>query len=201
MFNIINALKQHIKKSYNLKCSKKPLKFIFKYREYNKYEVKVFDNFSKMYKQLKIKNDKYDRVRLLSSYTRKWISKKDKTVFDFDIDGVKLQWNSNSINWIDSDNAKKLKEIAYYHTIQGFDLNYAGVIIGKDIYLNDKNQIAINEKYVVAKNEKPNKSALSSAEYEWKLKEFVLNRYKVLLTRGARGCYIYIYIYMQKIKN
>lgn len=162
------------------------------YKKSDKYEVKVFDNFSEMHEVLKSKIEDFPLTRLVSGYSRKWISKgyKDETApYDFEIDGVKLRWNSQAEGWIYSKKAKDLEEIGYYHTVQGFDLHFAGVIIGKDLYLDDNNQIQVDENYVMHTNQKPPKG---DPNYHQKLRRWVLNRYKILLSRATRGTYLCI---------
>lgn len=157
------------------------------------YDVQLFDRFSEMYDRLKNKAGEYPLTRLLSGYTREWISKNQTdnvdAPYDFDIDGIKLRWNSKMSGWIYSENARKLLEVAYYHTIQGFDLHYSGVIIGRDLYLNESGEICVDEKYVVHTNQKPPKN---DPQYHIKLKKWVLNRYKILLSRATKGTYIFI---------
>ena len=162
------------------------------YKQTKNYDVRVFKTFTDMYTELRKKANEHELVRLLSGFTRKWKEKSKKenpeNDYDFDIEGFKLNWNSRSADWIHSDAAKELKEVAYYSKIQGFDLNYAGVIIGKDLYLDKNGEIQINEKYVVHPWEKPLKS---DPKYNTKLRTWVLNRYKILLSRGVMGTYIY----------
>ncbi len=65
--------------------------------------------------------------RMMAGYGWKWESKK-KNVPDAVIDGVELTWNRVPHDWINS--RTDLSEIGCIHTVQGYDLNYAGVIIG-----------------------------------------------------------------------
>ncbi|MGO7984307.1 DNA/RNA helicase domain-containing protein, partial [Rhizobium johnstonii] len=51
--------------------------------------------------------------------------------YDIEQDGVQLRWNSAQVDWIAS--ATSLDEVGSIHTVQGYDLNYAGVIIGPDL--------------------------------------------------------------------
>ena len=161
------------------------------YNHYNvskNYDVQIFDRFSEMYSSLKILSNKHSLVRLLSGYTRKWISKKDPTKYDFNIDGIKLKWNQESTNWVWSQPAIRLEDVAYYHFIQGLDLNYCGVIIGKDlIYRNNK--IVVDPDYVVQAQQRPTKDDVN---YDKELLSLVVNRYKILLSRAAKGIYLYI---------
>ena len=66
--------------------------------------------------------------------------KKDKSKYDIIIDDISLQWNTVSNNFIHSGNAAK--EVGCIHTVQGYELNYVGVIIGSEIDYNfETNQI------------------------------------------------------------
>lgn len=71
------------------------------------------------------------------------------------------------------------------HTVQGYDLNYCGVIIGKDIdYDKEKNQIVIlKENYMDANG----KNGTTPEE----LKEYIIHIYTTLLNRGIKGTFIY----------
>ncbi len=50
---------------------------------------------------------------------------------DIRVDGLQLRWNTSDIDWVNSPTS--VDEVGSIHTIQGYDLNYAGVIIGKDL--------------------------------------------------------------------
>ena len=74
-------------------------------------------------------------------------------------------------------------------TVQGFDLNYAGVIIGPSVkYRNGKIMFDISES--------KNKGAVQNRKLEnGEMKNFgedlLKNELNVLLTRGVNGLYIY----------
>ena len=89
----------------------------------------------------------------------------------------------NSYHWHGSGLANDY--IYSVHKIQGFDLNYAGVIFGREIcYDTEKQRID-----VVKKNLKDNHTKSSGDE---KMREYVLNIYLTLMTRGIKGTYIYV---------
>ncbi|MBK8429428.1 MAG: DUF2075 domain-containing protein [Lewinellaceae bacterium] len=48
--------------------------------------------------------------------------------FDIQIDNIEMKWNSKTTDWVNSDNA--INEVGCIHTTQGYDLNYAGIILG-----------------------------------------------------------------------
>ena len=159
-----------------------------KRKELKNYEMKIYDSFSEMYHALKSKSKTSNSTILMSGYTRKWVSAKDPSKYDFNIDGIKLKWNKKNNNkWAWSKAAKNLQEVAYYNTIQGFDVEHSGVIIGKDLgYKNGK--LFIRHKYVFGQNEVPFKN---DPLYDEKLLQWILNRYKVLLTRAIKSVHIY----------
>ena len=86
-------------------------------------------------------------------------------------------------SWISDQNS--VNEIGCIHTIQGFDLNYAGVIIGNELKFDPVAQrIYIDPAEYHDRNGKINTS-------ESELLEYVFNIYRVLCTRGMNGTYIY----------
>ena len=69
--------------------------------------------------------------RMVAGYAWEWKTKKDKTAFDIEIDGTQLRCNGTPTDWIASSNA--LEEVGSIHTVQGYNLNYVGVIIAVDL--------------------------------------------------------------------
>ncbi|MFP4111502.1 MAG: DNA/RNA helicase domain-containing protein [Candidatus Woesearchaeota archaeon] len=154
-------------------------------REFSNYDLRFFDSFSELYSQIKIKENKNGLSRLVAGYGWKWISKKKKNEYDIEIENIKLQWNTSLIDWINK--PESVNEIGCIHTIQGYDLNYAGVIFGPEIdYDPETNEIIINEKKYHDRNGK------ASIKNKSELKKYILNIYSVLLTRGIKGTYIYV---------
>ena len=47
-------------------------------------------------------------------------------------------WNNHTKNWVHSETA--LEEVGCIHSIQGYDLNYAFVILGNDIKYDTENK-------------------------------------------------------------
>ena len=98
---------------------------------------------------------------------------------------MQFRWNTTQNDWVHSPNA--LNEVGCIHTVQGYDLNYAGVIIGPDMKYNQetKDIAIIKENY----EDKNGKRTLRNDD---ELKFYIKNIYKVLLTRGMRVTYIYV---------
>lgn len=150
---------------------------------FTNYELKMYDDVQKMVDDIKLKDQAYGLSRTVAGYAWKWISKNDKTKYDIKIKGHQFQWNSVNKDWINSENA--VNEIGCIHTIQGYDLNYAGVIIGNELAYRDGKIVYIGEHYkdTIAKD-----LTLSNKD----MKKYILNIYKTLLTRGIHGTYLYV---------
>ncbi|NFN20116.1 DUF2075 domain-containing protein [Clostridium botulinum] len=150
---------------------------------FGNYELFIFDNIEEMHKKIKEKDKKFGLCRIIAGYAWPWNSKKDSTNYDIIINNSKFRWNSQNKDWINSPNA--LNEIGCIHTTQGYDINYAGIIIGNEIsYENGEIKINPNNYY-----DKNGKKTIKDPK---ELKKYILNIYKTLLTRGIRGTYIYV---------
>ena len=81
--------------------------------------------------------------------------------------------------------ASGMDDIIYsIHKTQGFDLNYAVVVFGREVYFDkETKRIEINKK-----NLKDNHTKSSGDE---KMRDYVLDIYLTLMTRGIYGTYIY----------
>ncbi len=147
------------------------------------YDLKLFDYLPNMIKELEEKESKHGLCRLMAGYSWEWISRKNGKP-DAIIDGVELFWNKVAHDWINS--TTQINEMGCIHTTQGYDLNYGGVIFGKEIVFNPQTSRIeiIKSKYFDAKG----KSGID----EIALHNYIINIYKTLLYRGIKGTYIYV---------
>jgi DUF2075 family protein/DNA replication protein DnaC len=152
------------------------------------YEFKFFGHVGKMVDEIKKKNTEHSLARMVAGYAWPWSTKKgraNRADHDMEIDGVKLTWNSTNIDWIYSPNS--INEVGCIHTVQGYDLNYAGIIIGPELsYDIENNSLIVNvDRYEDANGKR-------SISHPDELKNYVINIYKTLLTRGIKGTYVYV---------
>jgi len=165
----------------NILSVKKPKKIF----EWGNYELKLYKEFAPFMKQIKSMNKKHDLCRMIGGYSWKWISKKDPSKFDIEIEGTRLRWNVAEVDWINSPNS--IDEVGCIHTTQGYDLNFAGVIFGREIDYNPTtNQIEIDKKLYF------DQTGRNGIE-DYELKEYLINIYKTIMYRGIRGTYVYAY--------
>ena len=79
------------------------------------------------------------------------------------------------------------------HTVQGYDLNYAGVIVGPDLrYDSAERRIYFDRSEYHDKKGRENNPKLGITYSDEDLLRYVQNIYTVLLTRGILGTYIYV---------
>ena len=150
------------------------------------YEFVMYTDVDRMIKDIKALDAKYGLCRNVAGYAWQWKSKKDKNALDIEIQGHKYRWNSTYDNWIVQKNA--VDEIGCIHTVQGYDLNYVGVIIGRDIYYDPKTgQIAADKK-----NYFDQQGKAGAANDPEALTMYLRNIYLTLMTRGIRGTYVYV---------
>ena len=155
------------------------------------YEFRLFGNLAEMREEIQRKDAEVGLSRLLAGYAWPWKTKNDKTAFDIDLDCVQLRWNSKQVDWIAS--PKAIDEVGSIHTVQGYDLNYAGVIIGPDLRYDPVNGTLIvdRDSYFDTKG-KENNDVLGKKYTDDDLLRFISNIYAVLLTRGILGTYVYV---------
>ena len=154
------------------------------------FEIKVFNDVNEMIEKIKQLDRRIGLCRNVAGYDWEWISKsksideiRKNDLYDFNFEGKKYIWNHTNEGWILSSNA--VNEIGCVHTVQGYDLNYVGVIIGPDLsYNKEENKIEVHI------NELKDANVKRGTDEE-EVQKYIINTYKVLLERGIRGCYVY----------
>jgi DUF2075 family protein len=155
------------------------------------YEFRLFDSFTGMREAILAKDAEFGLSRLVAGYAWPWLSRNDKAAIDIEIEGVQMQWNQVAVDWINSPTS--VNEVGSIHTVQGYDLNYAGVIIGPDLgYDDETGRLVFNRESYFDTKGKENNPRLGITYSDEDLLEFVKNIYRVLLTRGIRGTYVHV---------
>ncbi len=153
-------------------------------KTFGKYDFKLYDDPNKMIDFIVKKDADESLCRTLAGYSWEWVSSKDKTVPDIELDGRKYFWNKTSSRWILN---SAPDEIGCVHTSQGYDLNRVAVIFGREIdYDPATRAITIDRRLFYD-------SKVKQQTTDAQLKTFILNAYKVMLVRGIKGCYVYAY--------
>ncbi len=158
-------------------------------RGFAQYELALFDDLTEMRERIESRERQHGLARLLAGYAWKWRSKSDGSAFDIEIGHERLRWNSTATDWINSKTSAQ--EVGSIHTVQGYDLNYAGVIIGPDLRYAAERGLYIDRGSYFDIKGKANNHMLGIFYSDDDLKSYIANIYAVLLTRGMRGTYVY----------
>jgi len=151
------------------------------------YSLRFFDDIDIMVKTVNQLNDQFGLSSVVAGYAWPWITKgapRDTEQRDINI-GQGYLWNRTYTDWINSDRLPY--EVGCIHTVQGYDLNYAGVIFGPEITYNTSSQRI----EVIQENYKDSLGRAVSGNYE-ALREYIINIYATLMTRGIHGTFVYV---------
>lgn len=164
------------------------------------YDLKVFDNSLIMYEALRKKSldEEKGLSRLIATFDWPYTKGKKTTEGDYWMVTTKelvLPWNlqlpveRTEKNKAWAEQKQTINEVGSTFTIQGFDLNIAGVIIGPSVkYRNGKIVFDSSESKNIKATQRrkiENGEMLDVSDYLLK------NELNVLLTRGVNGLYIY----------
>lgn len=163
-------------------------------RYFADYELALFDDFGAMQDAIVAKDRSEGLARCVAGFAWPWRTKDlngDPSVYDIELDGRRLRWNVRAVDWINSRGS--LHEMGSIHTVQGYDLNYAGVVIGPDLRLDARSgQLRIDRASYFDTRGKANNGMLGITYSDDDLLVYIANIYGVLLTRGIRGTYVYV---------
>lgn len=153
--------------------------------QFDTYDFQFFENIDEMISTIRKKDSEHGLARIVAGYAWAWNSRNNPEKHDIEIEGRKLKWNSVTQDWVNSPNA--LNEVGCIHTVQGYDLNYVGVIIGPELSydLEKKTLVTDKSKYRDTNGHR----GVNDPE---ELHRYIINIYKTLLTRGIRGAYLYV---------
>ena len=158
--------------------------------EFPEYDLVMHEDFADFANSFEQTYQEHNLSRMLAGYAWKWASKNDKsnTIRDIFIDGFELKWNSSNDDWVGKgvDDVQIAHEVGCIHSIQGYDLSYAYVIIGDDLMIDpESGKPASNRDGYFDSN---GKNTTRGKE----LDPFIKNIYYVLLTRGVLGTHVYV---------
>lgn len=165
----------------------------FYLNENSEYEFKICDTPQEVEDIIrnKIENG-YSNSRMLAGFAWEWKTQKmDINELSMNKDVVigewGLPWNYNDPKMLWAIRDDGFMQIGCVHTCQGLEFDYAGVIIGNDLKIDINNNLYCDyDEY----KDKAGKKGLKNNPN--KLNKLVKNIYKILLTRGQKGTFVYI---------
>lgn len=151
--------------------------------DFKSYDLRLYSNPTKMINEIRSLDKEWSLCRTIAGFAWPWISKKDRKLADIKIGGKEYVWNTTNKDWINSPTS--VNEIGCIYTTQGYDLNYAGIIIGKDLGYDKK-----TKKLFVRREEYYDANGKKNASDD-ELLDYIMNVYATICTRGMRGTFIY----------
>jgi SOS-response transcriptional repressor LexA len=157
------------------------------------FDFRIFDNPNDMRELVKEKSKQGNSARILAGYAWNWTSA-DEGNADGEIEDIvipeydfSMPWNSRKIGTTYAIDERGIEQVGCIHTTQGLEFDYIGVIVGNDLVFNKENKTfsTDHKKY----KDKTGKKGMQDKPEE--LNKLVRNVYKVLMTRGMKGCYLY----------
>ena len=177
-------------------------------KEKGGYQIKIFEDPREMEEAIKNKADKagHELSRIIATYDWAYNSKAcsantESKYWEVSIDKWHKPWNyelernlsreakrrNRTLAW--AEQLQTIDEIGSTFTIQGFDLNYAGVILGPSVkYRNGKIVFDPSK----SRNQKAVQNRTLSDGTKKKFgKLLIQHEVRILMTRGVEGLYIY----------
>ena len=155
------------------------------------YDIRIFDDLNEMKKEIVKRNNETNRTsRMLSGDVFPWLSMKDKNTIDIRIDNFSAQWNKKQNFATDP---KSIDEVGCIHTSQGMEFEYVGLIVADDLYYEDGKIKTDYKKHPSSAGEFRRRHQKRVFEEDLDhIDRIIRNTYKVLFTRGQKGCYLYV---------
>ena len=159
------------------------------------YDFKVIDNPHELRDLIYEKNKINNKSRLLAGFCWDWPkeTRNNPEIMDIKIGDFEMSWNLDTTKtWAIDKNS--VEQVGCIYTAQGLEFDYVGVIIGEDLRY-ENNQI-ITDMTKKSKDDRAlfglkGKLKKEPEKTQAEIDKIIKNTYKVLLTRGMKGCYVY----------
>ncbi|MEC2399537.1 DUF2075 domain-containing protein [Bacillus subtilis] len=154
------------------------------------FQLKIFEDHADFKAAIEKKNNEVGLSRIVSTFD--YIHKKDGATYMVDEEGINMPWNSTNDKWTWAEHADSIKEVGSIYTVQGFDLNYVGVILGPSVsYDSEKDELFIDTAKYKDIGAFTTRDDMSAEKIKKIKEEIILNSINVLMKRGINGLYIY----------
>ena len=151
------------------------------------YRLELYDDLDQMMDEINRLDAECGLSCAVAGYAWEWKTKNcpnNTNIVDIPI-GRGYIWNRTYTDWINSDRLPN--EIGCIHTVQGYDLNYVGVIFGPEVTYDPK-----TKRIEVIKKNYMDRLGKAVGDNQEALRSYILNVYATLLTRGIHGALIYV---------
>lgn len=170
----------------------------------DRFDFRIVDNPNTLYQFIKAQeNKKLNSARLVAGYCWPWSTElnadgsliKDVVIPEY---GFAMPWEARDSSdypagthlqlgipkWFQwAYKTKGVEQVGCIYTVQGFEFDYIGVIIGPDLKYDQENDRLIADISAIA-----DPTLRRHADH---FENYVKNIYRVLMSRGMKGCYVY----------
>ena len=161
------------------------------------YDFRVFDEPNELFEAIRERNGEANKARVVAGYCWEWPT---KTRSNPNAAHVVIEehdfarpWNLASTDtWaIDEES---VEQVGCVHTSQGLEFDYVGVIVGDDMRFEDGRIVTDTSKRAKTDQSLRGIKAIQKEDPERAQRtadEIIRNTYRVLMTRGMKGCYVF----------
>ena len=161
------------------------------------FDFKIFDNPQDLYNAIKEQNDKDGQTaRLCAGFCWPWSDKTDENgdlLKEVKIGSFAMPWETKDtikprpkgyVQWYEwAYKPEGIKQVGCIYTAQGFEFDYIGVIVGKDLRYDKETGVLYTD--ITATKDPTLKRSKEGFD------DYVRNIYRGLMSRGMKGCYVY----------
>ena len=161
------------------------------------FDFRIADSVEELEAMIREKQAKGSKARLTAGFCWPWSNPDSEghLIPDVKIGDWMMPWNAKSgvklapgiprtSLWATDPNG--IEQVGCIYTAQGFEFDYVGVIFGRDLRYDPDSGSWIGDK-----SQSHDRMGARSAKTEQDFLDLVKNTYRVLLTRGMKGCYVY----------
>ncbi len=170
-------------------------KIVFDSKKEN-FDFQIIESPEKLYEMIKQKDGEAGKsARLTAGFCWEWSKTLDfngELVKDVRIGDFAMPWETHDkirpptgfVRWYEwAYKPEGIKQIGCIYTAQGFEFDYIGVIVGPDLKYDKENDCLVGD----PRGTRDPVLQRSTERFD----EYVKNIYRVLMSRGLKGCYMY----------
>jgi len=170
-------------------------KILFNSKKEN-FDFQILDSPEKLYEMIKQKDGEVGKsARLTAGFCWDWSKTLDfngELVKDVRIGDFAMPWETHDkirppmgyVRWYEwAYKPEGIKQIGCIYTAQGFEFDYIGVIVGPDLKYDKEHDCLVGD----PEGTRDPVLQRSTGRFD----EYVKNIYRVLMSRGLKGCYVY----------
>ncbi|TCI42945.1 DUF2075 domain-containing protein [Exiguobacterium sp. SH3S2] len=154
------------------------------------YELRIFETLEEMHQVIMRRDKEHGLSRVVSTFD--YLHKKDgDTYYVYESNGeYKLPWNTTGGKTTWAEKSETIAEAGSIYTIQGFDLNYVGVVLGPSVtYDHTEDCLVIDTNLYKDTGAYAGIDGIDNVELA--KEQIVLNSINILMKRGVQGLYLY----------